>query len=247
MTPIVLNPNGDEKVLLLDEGSLIAKAMMDKFPKVFTKSLGLLKHYDHSIVLKKNTVPKIHKARMIPILIREEVEVVEVFRNVVRLKDGKVWNLKRVALCGKKGEEMKQCDHKNYVWLEVEAMDGKLDVEKEQLELMEMNDEEQLKTRAVRQTRKVNIMDVGGKMRNSDDICNGEVVQEELEEGKELVEGEWDVGFKRKSFTRIVKGLCDVMEIYVVCSFQSIEEGDVLYYVLSRILLGDIVGVRFYR
>ncbi|KAJ1165153.1 hypothetical protein NDU88_005582 [Pleurodeles waltl] len=81
---------------------------------------------------------------------------------------------------GNKGEEMELCDHKNYIWLEdSEHVDGKLDVEKEHVE---MNDEELTETIAVRQSGKDNIMEKSGEMRNGDNTSNEEVVREELVE-----------------------------------------------------------------
>ncbi|KAJ1178396.1 hypothetical protein NDU88_003642 [Pleurodeles waltl] len=121
--------------------------------------------------------------------------VVEVIRNAVRLKDRKVWNLKRVALCGKESEENKECDYKNYVWMEDNVdVEGKLDVEEGRLEMIELNVGGQPETSVEGQSMKdTNTIKNVGEMRK------GNVVHEALEEHEELLESDRDVvGVKRK-------------------------------------------------
>lgn len=70
---IILDPNSNEQVLVIDEGSDVGSKMLKHFPKVFGKVLGNLKGFEHNIVLKQDASPKVHKCRNIPMLVREEV------------------------------------------------------------------------------------------------------------------------------------------------------------------------------
>lgn len=71
---IVLVPNSDEKVLVLDGDSKTSEALVKLYPSVFGGDLGALKGFEHKIVLKGDAEPKVHKVRPIPMLIREEVD-----------------------------------------------------------------------------------------------------------------------------------------------------------------------------
>ncbi|KAJ1218128.1 hypothetical protein NDU88_005711 [Pleurodeles waltl] len=120
----------------------------------------------------------------------ESQEVVEVLRNVVQLKNGKVWNLKRVALCGKK-EENKGWGQKNYARMDDNVdFEGSLDVEGKQPVTQKKNLEGQ-------SMEDYNNMENMDEVRKSDDVSSGNVEQEELEECEEVVESD-AAGFKRK-------------------------------------------------
>lgn len=67
---IILDPNSEEKVLVVDETSKLDSVLVRKFPGVFGKNLGAPKGFEHTIVLKENAEPKVHKARLVPMLVR---------------------------------------------------------------------------------------------------------------------------------------------------------------------------------
>lgn len=71
---MILDPNSEEKILIVDETSKMEDWLVNQFPSVFGGNLGALKGFEHKVVLKKDAVPKVHKARPIPMLIRNEVK-----------------------------------------------------------------------------------------------------------------------------------------------------------------------------
>ncbi|KAJ1180887.1 hypothetical protein NDU88_006098, partial [Pleurodeles waltl] len=70
---MVLNPNGSEPVSVVQEDCVCDATMKDMYPLVFSGTVGKLKSFQHKIILKKDAIPVVHKARNIPFSIRNEV------------------------------------------------------------------------------------------------------------------------------------------------------------------------------
>ncbi|KAJ1131979.1 hypothetical protein NDU88_010309 [Pleurodeles waltl] len=70
---MVLDPNGKEKVMVVKEGHSLAMEMEKSFPKFFGKQLGKLIGFEHDTLLKQIAVPKVHKVRSVPIMLRDDV------------------------------------------------------------------------------------------------------------------------------------------------------------------------------
>ncbi|KAJ1172674.1 hypothetical protein NDU88_004518, partial [Pleurodeles waltl] len=70
---IVLDPNGVEQVKIVNDNRDYSITLRDKFPELFSGKIGALKDFTHRIVLKVNAVPRVHKSRNIPWVIRDEV------------------------------------------------------------------------------------------------------------------------------------------------------------------------------
>ena len=70
---IVLDPNNVEQVLLVDDGENIGSAMLSKFHIVFSSNVGKIHCFEHQIILKDSSKPKIHKLCSFPLSIRKKV------------------------------------------------------------------------------------------------------------------------------------------------------------------------------
>ena len=62
---ITLNPNSPEKVLQTTNGG-DNKDIFDTFQHLFREDLGILKGFEHKIILKKSSVPTVQKVRRVP-------------------------------------------------------------------------------------------------------------------------------------------------------------------------------------
>lgn len=71
---IILIPNSSEPVVVIDENNGAGSFMLKKCPSVFRTEIGKLISFKHEIRLKEDACPKVHKARNIPIAVREEVK-----------------------------------------------------------------------------------------------------------------------------------------------------------------------------
>lgn len=83
---IRLNPGAHTQVLLTGPGQETEdRKWKEDFPSVFSGTIGKLKKFTHRIRLKEGAVPVSHKARNIPILVRDAVQ-----KELQRLEDNEI-------------------------------------------------------------------------------------------------------------------------------------------------------------
>lgn len=71
---IILNPKSEDQVMILDvNDKQFMDNVVERFPTVFSGGVGKLVGFSHKIVLKDDACPVSHKARNVPISIREGV------------------------------------------------------------------------------------------------------------------------------------------------------------------------------